>query len=383
MQPVSAQLEDGFDPDLLKLETKPTETDSSKLTINSQLNNTYNNHIELGLSVDPYTSSLAGKESPQLQGILTGFGLDLIGELPIVDDNLRLKLQYSPHYENYTGESGNLNEFDMFTDVTFTELSYRPFPKLPEFAASHQFQRLVRRLNVYNNMERQFRIRFGRIIEYNLRIHQFDDINQLREDFLLIGSTNHKVTTRLQFGLLKQMLGKLEYSFENGRYETNLNNLILGVSGLDIGESRMDWRYSGGAKLLQTVSDSFVFQEEVNLFLNRSNVDFFKFGSTEAALSTFYKFDTGRWFRLRFSRVWLRFDDRQIRDETGRILDGAEDRSDTQFGLQAQFNWRFTSTITLTADYQFTQNRTNELDPVLEFLNYNHSILSVSLQETY
>ena len=383
LQPAIAQLQSEFEPDLLQPEPKPPESDPSKLTINAHVNNTYNNHIELGLSVDPYTSILAGKETPQLQGLINGFGLDLIGELPFVNNKLRLKLQYQPQYENYTGESGNLDEFDMFTDVISTELSFRPFSSLPEFAASQQFQRLARTLDVYNNTERQLGIRFGRILEYNYRIYQFDDTTKLREDFLLIGSMNHKVTTRLQFGLLKQMLAKVEYSFENGLYQTNLNNLILGVTELEIGESRIDWRHFGTAKLLQTVSDNIVFQEEINLFLNRSNVDFYKFTSAETALNTFFKFDTGRWIRFRFSRVWLRFEDRQIRDETGRIPDGADDRSDTQFGFAAQFNWSFTPNITLTADYQFTQNRTNEFDPILNFLNYNHSIVSVSLQENY
>lgn len=385
LHPTNAQLDSEFEPDLFQLEPTPPEpeSDPAKLTINSYINNTYNNHIELGLSVDPYTSSLAGKESPQLQGLISGVGLDLAGELPIVGNMLRLKMQYTPQYENYTGESGNLNEFDKFSDVMSTELSYRPFSNLPAFTLSHQFHRLVRTLDVYNHTERQLSLRFGRILEYNIRNHRFDDTNQLREDFLLIGSTNHKVTTRLQFGLLKQMIGKVEYSLENSIYQTNLNNLILGVTGLDIGESRVDYRHFGALKLLQTVSDYFVFQEEFNLYLNRSNVDFYKFISAEAALNTFIKLQSESWIRFRFSRVWLKFDNRQIRDETGHIQDGADNRSDTQYGFSAQLNWRFSPNITLLTDYQFTQNNTNELDPILNFLNYNHSIFSVSLREKF
>lgn len=381
--PVFAQLPDDFGSELLQLEPIASETDPAKLTIDARLSNTYNNHIELGLSVDPYTSSLAGQESPQLQGNINRFGLDIIGALPVAGDNLRLKLQYSPQYENYSGESGKLNEFDSFTDVSSSELSYRPFSGLPELVASHNFQRLTRTLEVYNNTVRNIGFRIGRIFEYNMRIHNFDDTIQLREDFLLIGSTSHKTTTRLQFGLLKQVLAKMEYSVEYGQYDTNLNNLILGVSGLEPGESRLDLRYSGAVKLLETVSDRFVFQEEANFFFNRSNVDFFNFMSLETAFNTFYKFDTGRWLRLRFARVWVRFDGRQIRNESGNIIDGAEDRRDTQFGFTAAFNWRFSDNLSLSADYQFTQNRTNELDPILDFLNYNHSIVSVTLREVY
>ncbi len=380
-KPIFAQFQNEFGQELL-LEPEPPKTDPAKLIIDAHLSNTFNNHIELGLSVDPYTSSLAGQESPQLEGLINRLGVNLQGELPIAD-KLRLKLQYSPQLENYNGANGKLNEFDAFTDVASTELSFRPFTDLPEFAASHQLQRLTRMLNVYNSTERQIGLRFGRVLEYNLRIHRFDDAAQLREDFLLIGSTNHKVTTRLQFGLLKQMIGKVEYGIEHGRYQTNLNNLILGVTGLEDGEHRIDWRHSGTAKLLQTAADRFVFQEEINLFLNRSNVDFFNFASAEAALNTFYKFDTERWIRLRFSRVWVRFEGRQIRDETRNIIEDAENRSDTQWGFNTQVNWKFTPYLTLNADYQFTQNRTNELDPVLDFLNYNHSIVSLTLRGNY
>lgn len=382
-QPVLAQGQDEFGPELLQIEPIAPETDPAKLTIDARLSNTYNNHIELGLSVDPYTSSLAGQESPQLQGNINRFGLDLIGTLPVAGDKLRLKLQFSPQYENYSGKSGKLNEFDAFTDVSTTELSYRPFPGLPELVASHRFHRLTRTLNVYNNTERNVGFRIGRIFEYNMRIHNFDDTTQLREDFLLIGSTNHKATTRLQFGLLKQVLAKMESSVEYGQYDTNLNNLILGTAGLEPGESRLDLRYSGGLKLLETVPDRFVFQEEANFFFNRSNVDFFNFISMEAALNTFYKFGTGRWIRLRFARVWVLFDGRQIRDESGNIMEGAENRRDTQFGFTAAFNWHFTGNLSLNMDYQFTQNRTNELDSILDFLNYNHSIVSVTLREVY
>lgn len=381
-QPALAQFQSEFGQELL-LEPEPPKTEPAKLTIDAHISNTFNNHIELGLSVDPYTSSLAGQESPQLEGIINRLGVNLRGELPIVDNKLRLRLQYAPQLENYNGKEGKLNEFDAFTDVSSTELSFRPVSDLPEFIASHQFQRLTRTLNVYNSTERQIGLRFGRVLEYNLRVHRFDDESQLREDFLLIGSTNHKATTRLQFGLPKQMLGKVEYGIEHGRYQTNLNNLILGVTGLEEGEHRLDWRHSGTAKLLQTAAERLVFQEEVNLFLNRSNVDFFNFVSAEAALSTFYRFDTGRWIRLRFSRVWVRFEGRQILDEMGNIRENAENRSDTQWSLGAQVNWKFTSYLTLNADYQFTQNQTNELDPILDFLNYNHSIVSLTLRGNY
>ena len=381
-QSAFAQLQSEFGQSLLEKEPEPSETDPAELTISSHFSNTFNNHIELGLSVDPYTSSLAGKDNPQLAGLINRFGLDLNGDLPIAD-KLRLKLQYIPQVENYTGEEGKLDEFDAFSDVLLSELSFQPVANLPPLVASHRLQRFVRTSDVYNNTERQLGLRFGRVLEYNLRIHRFDDDDSLREDFLLIGSNNHKITGRLQFGLLKQILGKIEYGIENGSYETNLNNLILGITGLEDNERRNDWRHIGSAKLIQVATEGIMFQEEVNLFLNRSSVDFFNFASTEVAASSFYRLDTGRWIRLRFSRLWVQFEGRQILDETGNIPEIPEDRRDTQIGVNVQLNWQFNPYLTLNADYQLTQNHTNEADPLLDFLNYTHTIATLTLKGEY
>ncbi len=382
IQSASAQLQTEFGQSLLQQEPETSETDPAELTISSHFSNTYNNHIELGLSVDPYTSSLAGQDDPQLAGLINRFGVDLYGDLPVTD-KLRLKLQYIPQVENYTGAEGKLNEFDAFSDIFLTELSFRPVANLPPLVASHRLQRFVRASDVYNNTERQLGLRFGRILEYNLRIHRFDDDEELREDFLLIGSNSHKMTGRLQFGLLKQVLGKIEYGIEHGRYETNLNNLILGITGLEDNERRMDWRHISSAKLIQVATEHIMFQEEVNLFLNRSSADFFNFLSTEVAASSFYRLDTGRWIRLRLSRLWLRFEGRQILDETGLISEDTPNRRDTQIGVNVQLNWQFNPYLTFNADYQVTQNRTNEMDPLLDFLNYTHTIATLTLKGEY
>ena len=379
-QSAFAQFQSEFGQSLL--ERKPETSDPAEFTIDSHFSNTFNNHIEFGLSVDPYTSGLAGEEDSQLEGMINRFGVNLLGDLPVTD-TLRLKLQYAPQLENYTGADGKLNEFDAFSDVFLTELSFRPVANLPPLVTSHQLQRFVRTSNVYNHTERQFGLRFGRVLEYNLRLHRFDDEASKREDFLLVGSTTHKMTARLQFGILKQFLGKLEYGMERSRYQTNLNNLILGITGLDDGERRKDWRHIGSAKLVQVALDRFVFQEEVNLFLNRSNVDFFNFVSTEVAASSFYRLETGRWIRLRLSRLWVHFAGRQIPDEIGNIPEDAPNRRDTQIGANVQLNWEFNPYLTLNADYQVTQNRTNEIDSFLDFLNYTHTIATITLRGQY
>ena len=380
--PVFAQLQTGFGQSLLERPPETSDPDPAELTLNAHFSNTFNNHIELGLSVDPYTSSLAGQEDPQLQGMISRFGLNLRGNLPITE-RFRLNLQYTPQMENYTGADGKLDEFDAVSDLFLTELHFRPLPDLPPLVASHQLQRLVRTSKVYNSTDRQFGLRFGRALEYNLRLHRFDDAETRKEDFLLIGSTNQKLTARARFGILKQMLGKLEYGVEHSSYETNLNNLILGVTGLDDDERRVDWRHSGSAKLIQVAHRTLLFQEEVNLFLNRSNVDFFNFVSTEVAASAFYQLEAGRWLRLRLSRLWLAFEGRQFRDATGAIPEDAESRSDTQIGANIQVNWQLNPSLTLNADYKITQNRTNTIDPLLDFLNYTHTIATITLRGQY
>ncbi|RKU06137.1 hypothetical protein C6503_26310 [Candidatus Poribacteria bacterium] len=377
-----AQLQTELGRSLLEKEPEKSETESAELIVNAHLSNTFNNHIELGLSVDPYTSSLAGEEDPQLSGLINRFGVNLGGALPIAD-KLRVQLQYTPQVENYSGAEGKLNEFDAFSNTLSTELSFKPVTSLPPLVASYQLQRFVRTLDVYNNIEQQLGLRFGRVLEYNFRLHRFDDEDSRREDFLLVGSDSHKMTGRLQFGILKQILGKLEYGIEHGSYQTNLNNLILGITGLEDNERRKDWRHISSAKLIQVATERLMFQEEVNLFLNRSNVDFFNFVSTEVAASAFYRLDSGRWLRFRLSRLWIEFEGRQILDESGIISEDAPNRSDRQIGANIRLNWQFNPHLTLNADYQITQNRTNEKDPFLGFLNYTHTIATVTLRGAY
>ena len=379
---VCAQLQTELGRSLLEKEPEQPETESAALILNAHLSNTFNNHIELGLSVDPYTSSLAGEEESQLSGLINRFGVNLGGNLPIAD-KLRVQLQWTPQVENYTGAEGKLNEFDAFSNMLSTELRFKPVTSLPPLVASYQLQRFVRTLNVYNNIDQQLGLRFGRSLEYSFRLHRFDDEDSRREDFLLVGSNTHKMTARLQFGILEQMLGKLEYGIEYGSYQTNLNNLILGITGLEDDERRKDWRHIGAAKLIQVATEQLMFQEEVNLFLNRSSVDFFNFVSTEVAASSFFRLETGRWLRFRLSRVWIDFEGRKILDESGILSEDTPDRQDTQIGANVQLNWQFNPNLTLNADYQIIQNRTNETDPFLDFLNYTHTIATVTLRGEY
>lgn len=377
-----AQLQTDFGKQLIQQKPKSSNPIEPELLIDYQLSNVFNDHIEFGLSIDPNTSSLAGRENPQLTGLINRVGVNLQGTLPL-GDRFGVKLQYTPQYENYIGENGQLNEFDAMTDLFLTEVSFQPTPDLPALLLSHQLQRLNRQDDTYDSVQRQIGLRFGKVLEYNLRLNRFDDEQTRREDFLLVGSTSHQGAARLQLGLLKRLVGKLEYSIERESYKDNLNILVLGVAGIKPGESRLDMRQFGSAKLIQIASDRVVLQEEFSLFMNSSNVDFYDFLSAEVAFSAFYKIDSESWARLRLSRLGVGFDGRRVRNEEGIILENAAQRSDTQLGLNFQLNWKFHERVTLLADYQLIRNDTNEEAVFFDFLNYTNNIASITIQASH
>ena len=375
----SAQLRREYGEKLLLQEPEAPAAFESDLTIDYEVSNVFNNHVEFGLSIDPNTSSLARREDPQLRGVINRAGINLQGTLPI-GKRFGLTLQYYPQLENYIGESGKLNEFDAFTDLFLTELSFRPTVQLPILSVSHQLQRLDRRDDAFDNLQRQISFRFGKLLEYNLYINRFDDEMTRRTDFLLIGSTMHQGRTRIQLGILKSVLAKLEYSLEQESYKHNVNDLLLGIAGIERGESRTDLRNLVSAKLIQIPAGRLLLQQELNLLLSSSNVGFYDFSTIEAAVGVFYKINAESWARLRLSRLGITFDGRRVRGADGFVDENAEKRRDNQFGVAFQMNWQLRNSLTLLADYQLTLNDTNEN---FEFLNYTHNVASLTLQGSY
>ena len=378
----SAQIQRQFGQELFEQEIEEPPVFESELTVDYQLSNTFNNHLEFGLSIDPNTSSLAGRENPQLQGFVNQAGVNFQGTLPL-GTQFGLKFQYFPQFENYIGESGQLNEFDAFTDLFLTELSFRPSAQLPLFSLSHQLHRLNRKDDTYDNLQRQISLRFGKLLEYNLRMRSFDDDLTRREDFLLVGSTSHQGVARIQVGFVKRVLGKLEYSIEGENYRNNLNNLVQFIAGLQGDESRTDLRQFLSAKLVEIPTAQLVLQEEFNLFMNNSDVAFYDYSSVEVAMSAFYKFDSHTWARLRLSRLGIYFDEREVRGDGLLLNESAEKRRDNQTGLNLRFNWQFHDRLTLLADYQLTKNSTNETAEIFDFLNYINNIASLTIQAAY
>ena len=375
----SAQLQREYGQELFQQETEAPAAFESDLTIDYEVSNVFNNHVEFGLSIDPNTSSLARREDPQLRGVINRAGVNLQGTLPL-GKRFGLTLQYYPQLENYIGENGKLNEFDAFTDLFLTEFSFRPTAQLPIVSVSHQLRRLDRRDDAFDNLQRQIGFRFGKLLEYNLYINRFDDEMTRRADFLLIGSTMHQGRARIQLGILKSVLTKLEYSLEQENYKGNQNDLLLGIAGIERGESRIDLRSLVSAKLIQIPAGRLLLQQELNLLLSNSNVGFYDFSTIEAAVGAFYKINTESWVRLRLSRLGITFDGRRVRGDDGFVGENAEKRKDNQFGVTFQLNWQLRNSLTLIADYQLTLNDTNEN---FEFLNYTHNVASLTLQASY
>ena len=375
----SAQLRREYGQELFQQEAEAPAAFESDLTIDYEVSNVYNNHVEFGLSIDPNTSSLARREDPQLRGVINRAGVNLQGTLPI-GKRFGLTLQYYPQLENYIGENGKLNEFDAFTDLFLTELSFRPTAQLPILSVSHQLQRLDRRDDAFDNFQRQISLRFGKSLEYNFYTNRFDNETTRRADFLLIGSTMHQGRARIQLGILKSLLAKLEYSLEQESYKGNLNELLLGIAGIEKGDSRTDLRNLVSAKLIQIPAGRLLFQQELNLLLSNSNVGFYDFSTIETAVGVFYKINDESWARLRLSRLGITFDGRRVRGVDGFVNENAEKRRDNQFGVNFQLNWQLRNSLTLLADYQLTLNDTNEN---FDFLNYTHNVASLTLQASY
>ena len=204
-----------------------------------------------------------------------------------------------------------------------------------------------------------------------------------RADFLLVGSTTHQGRARIQLGILKSVLAKLEYSVEQENYKDNLNTVLVGIAGIDQGKSRTDLRNFASAKLIQIPASRILLQQELNLLLSNSNVGFYDFSTIEAAVGAFYKINAESWARLRLSRLGITFDGRWVRgpDTLGRRI--AEKRRDNQFGVNFQINWQLRNSLTLLVDYQLTRNDTNEDNEIFEFLNYTHNVASLTLQANY
>lgn len=343
------------------------------IKVEFQTNSTYDNHIEFGLSIDPNTSSLSGRQVPQIRSLINQARIDLQGIFPI-SQLLDVKTQLKTQLEDYIGRDDKLDNFNGFNNTFSTEFILRLSDQLPRLRFQHQIQRLDREDDVYDYVENQIGFQFGEVFKYHLRFRSFDDDQTRREDFLLVGSRSQLGIWQLQFGILKNLLGRFEYQVEHQRYKDNLNNLVLGIAKISPGNLRTDWKHLFTTRLIQIPTDQIIIQEDINFFQNNSNTSFYDFVSFEFGGTGFYRMADGHWFKLRLSALQLNFKNRKTIFQSQ-----SQSRINQQIGIDFLMSRKLANKFSLLLGYQLVKNRINEKSKILDFLNYYHNIISIKL----
>ncbi len=343
------------------------------IKVKFQTNSTYDNHIEFGLSIDPNTSSLSGRRVPQIQSLINQARIDLQGTF-LLSQLLGVKTQLKTQLEDYIGRNDKLDNFNGLNNAFSTEFILRLNNQLPRLRFQHQIQRLDREDDVYDYVENQIGFQFGEVFKYHLRFRSFDDDQTRRDDFLLVGSRSQLGIWKLQFGILKNLLGRFEYQVEHQRYKDNLNNLVLGIAKISPGNLRTDWKHLFTTRLIQIPTDQIIIQEDINFFQNNSSTSFYDFVSFEFGGTGFYRMADGHWFKLRLSALQLNFKDRKTI-----FQNQSQSRINQQIGIDLLMSWKLADKFSLLFGYQLVKNRINEKSKILDFLNYYHNIISIKL----
>lgn len=326
-----------------------------------------NDHIEFGIAIDP-NSSLGGREESQLSGLITTSNLKLQGELPLLK-GLHLQGSYAPGLERFSGEDGKLTQFDAYKQEVMGGVS------IQRLSFSGRFLNVNRTAELYDYREASLDVKLAQIIQYKFRHRNFGDSNP-KDDYLLLDSTSHQWLGQLRLAFTRKLSSKLRYSFEHERYDDNATLLLAAVSDTGAKNPRRDNRHAALASLAGVLTPKLLVQGEVSLFMNDSNSSFYDFNSIETAVVTFWKPGKNGWARLRLFARHLDFPHRQLQEKTKR-------RRDNQIGLQWSGQWQLPYQISFIVDYQFRLAQTNVEEPIFEFLNYRHNLLSVSVQAIY
>ena len=343
------------------------------IKVKFQTDSTYDNHVEFGLSIDPNTSSLSGRRNSQIRSFVNQARIHLQGTFPI-SQLLGVKTQLKTQLEDYIGRDDKLDNFNGFNNTFSTEFILRLSDQLPRLRFQQQIQRLDREDDAYDYVENQIGFQFGEVFKYHLRFRSFDDNQTRREDFLLVDSRSHLGIWQLQFGILKNVLGRFEYQVEHQRYKDNLNNLVLGIAKISPGNLRTDWKHLFSTRLIQIPTDQIIIQEDINFFQNNSNTSFYDFVSFEFGGTGFYRMADSRWIRLRLSALQLNFKDRKTI-----FQNQSQNRINQQIGIDLLMSWELANKFSLLFGYQLAKNRINEKFKILDFLNYYHNIISIKL----
>ncbi|GIX06414.1 MAG: hypothetical protein KatS3mg115_0817 [Candidatus Poribacteria bacterium] len=150
----------------------------------------YNNHLELGLSLDPNTTAVE-RADPQLSGWVWAVGGRWRWARPTPLGTVGVGL--APSLERYRGSDPLIGNFNGGTLPV--ELSWRLSAEWgPPFELRLFGVRRSRRASVYNGWESGMELALGRAVRYRVRRLRFDDARSSRRDYLFIGSLRQELS---------------------------------------------------------------------------------------------------------------------------------------------------------------------------------------------
>jgi hypothetical protein len=331
-----------------------------------------NNHIEFGISVDPSTVPQS-RESSQLRGVVARTALEAESSRAWGRDTLRLRAV--ARAEDFSGEEGFLDRFDGWEVPVRVTWSRELASALPPFTVRADIRRLQRSSALYDVWEPALAVGLGEFLVYEHRQRRFDS-QQPREDYLLVNARRHHVRSALKIRMTDSVRADIFYRYQHEEYGTNLSALLLIVLDEANGFRRQDDRHQARGALLLAPWGAFLAQASGDLRWNRSNTEFYRFRSGEASLVGFWRVGEGRWLRAEVARVRIEFSGRRF---AGVFGGPTRARADDQWRLTIAGQAGVNEHLSLRADGDLLQNRTNDTRATFDFLNYTQRVARLSL----
>ena len=351
-----------------------------ELTYQIQESLGYDDHIEFGLSVDPDTSPLAGRQDSQLSGLLNQLQSEakwVYRPVKVLKSELNLSGQRYHYLEPKQSSpdqkmKAGLTAFNGYAYQLSGRLDYQFSNRLPSLRLGYQLQRQNRVDAAYDQRWQGVELSWGQIVSYRYKRNWFDDEITKRKDFQLVGSQLHQLECGLQLKLWFKKPGQLNYLLTLRDYQPNLSDLIWFATGLSQVDRRFDRLHQLTWRQPWQLNDRLILQTEVFYQRNQGNLSFYHFSIRQTNLLAFYLWQPGRSIQLTTAGRWL--------TQTGRKVENEEDfRRDFQWQIEAELRWRLNQKFSLVADHRWIQNQTNETVQRLSFLNYVHNQLQLAV----
>ena len=351
-----------------------------ELTYRIQDSLSYDDHIEFGLSVDPDTSPLAGRQDFQLSGFLNQLQSEakwVYQPVKVLKSELNLSGQRYHYLEIEQSSSDQKNEagltaFNGYAYQLSGRTNYQFSNRLPSLRLGYQLQRQNRVDAAYNQRWQGVELSWGRIVSYRYKSNWFDDETTKRKDFQLVGSQMHQLECGLKLNLWFKKPAQLTYLLTLRHYQSNLSDLIWFATGLSKVDRRFDRLHQLKWRQPWQLNDRLILQTEALYQRNQGNLSFYHFSAGQTNLLAFYLWQPGRSIQLTTGGRWLTQTGRKVENEEGI-------RRDFQWQIEAELRWRLSQKFSLIADYRWVQNQTNETAQRLSFLNYVHNQLQLAI----